>query len=32
MERLGTDPVAPVLSEVPDLGGVLARLARLLSA
>ena len=32
MERLGADPVAPVLSEVPDLGGALARLAGLLSS
>jgi bifunctional non-homologous end joining protein LigD len=30
MERLGTDPVAPVLHEVPDLTGALARLATLL--
>jgi bifunctional non-homologous end joining protein LigD len=30
MERLGTDPVAPVLREVPDLSGALARLAALL--
>jgi bifunctional non-homologous end joining protein LigD len=30
MERLGSDPVAPVLSEVPDLAGALARLAALL--
>jgi bifunctional non-homologous end joining protein LigD len=32
MERLGADPVAPVLSEVPDLGGALRRLAELLSS
>ena len=32
MERLGTDPVLPVLSDVPDLHAVLARLAALLSA
>ena len=32
MERLGADPVAPVLTEVPDLGGVLGRLAGLLSS
>jgi bifunctional non-homologous end joining protein LigD len=32
MERLGADPVAPVLSDIPDLGGVLERLAGLLSA
>jgi DNA primase len=32
MERLGADPVAPVLSEVPDLGGALGRLAGLLSS
>jgi bifunctional non-homologous end joining protein LigD len=30
MERLGADPVAPVLHEVPDLAGALARLATLL--
>ena len=27
MERLGTDPVAPVLTELPDLAAVLQRLA-----
>jgi DNA primase len=27
MERLGADPVRPVLEEKPDLGGVLGRLA-----
>ncbi len=27
MQRLGADPVAPVLSQRPDLGGVLERLA-----
>ena len=32
MERLGTDPMLPVLSDVPDLHAVLARLAVLLSA
>ncbi|MEO8564302.1 MAG: DNA ligase D [bacterium] len=32
MERLGADPVAPVLSELPDLGEVLGRLSALLSA
>jgi len=32
MERLGTDPMLPVLSDVPDLHAVLARLAALLSA
>jgi bifunctional non-homologous end joining protein LigD len=32
MQRLGADPVAPVLSEVPDLGGALTRLAALLSS
>ena len=31
MERLGADPVAPVLTDVPDLSGVLGRLAGLLS-
>jgi bifunctional non-homologous end joining protein LigD len=30
MERLGADPIAPVLNEAPDLGGALARLAALL--
>jgi hypothetical protein len=30
MERLGSDPVAPVLRDVPDLAGALARLATLL--
>ncbi|MEO7457844.1 MAG: DNA ligase D [Gemmatimonadaceae bacterium] len=32
MERLGEDPVAPVLDEIPDLAGVLQRLTALLSA
>src|SRR5689334_21552082 len=32
MARLGSDPVAPVLSEAPDLGAVLGRLAELLTA
>ena len=32
MERLGTDPVLPVLGDVPDLHAVLARLAELMSA
>jgi bifunctional non-homologous end joining protein LigD len=32
MEQLGADPVAPVLRDVPDLGGALARLAALLSS
>jgi len=32
MERLGTDPVAPVLSEIPDLAGALERLSGLLSS
>ena len=32
MERLGTDPVAPVLSEAPDLAAILGRLAMLLSS
>jgi bifunctional non-homologous end joining protein LigD len=32
MERLGADPVLPVLEDVPDLRAVLARLADLLSA
>jgi hypothetical protein len=31
MERLGADPVAPVLTEAPDLGAVLGRLAALLT-
>src|SRR6478672_4952872 len=31
MERLGTDPVAPVLSEAPDLAAILGRLATILS-
>ena len=31
MEQLGTDPVLPVLGDVPDLHAVLARLAELLS-
>jgi bifunctional non-homologous end joining protein LigD len=31
MAGLGSDPVAPVLREVPDLGGALARLAALLA-
>jgi bifunctional non-homologous end joining protein LigD len=31
MEELGADPIAPVLTEVPDLGAVLGRLAKLLS-
>jgi bifunctional non-homologous end joining protein LigD len=32
MEKLGADPVARVLTDVPDLGAVLGRLAQLLSA
>jgi bifunctional non-homologous end joining protein LigD len=32
MERLGADPMAPVLSEIPDLAGVLARLSELLTS
>jgi hypothetical protein len=32
MERLGSDPVAPVLREVPDLAAVLERLSRLLGS
>jgi bifunctional non-homologous end joining protein LigD len=32
LERLGADPVARVLTDVPDLGAVLGRLAQLLSA
>ena len=32
MDRLGADPVAPVLTEVPDLRAVLERLSRLLTA
>ena len=32
MERLGADPVARVLSEIPDLAGALARLAALLTS
>ncbi len=32
MERLGHDPVAGVLTDVPDLAGTLSRLAELLSA
>jgi bifunctional non-homologous end joining protein LigD len=32
MAGLGADPVAPVLSETPDLAGVLTRLSGLLSA
>jgi len=32
MERLGTDPVARVLSEAPDLAAILGRLATLLSS
>jgi len=32
MERLEADPVAAVLSEIPDLAGVLERLAELLSS
>ena len=32
MERLGADPVRPVLSETPDLVGVLHRLAGLLTS
>ena len=32
MEQLGTDPVAPVLREVPDLAGALHRLSELLTA
>ena len=31
MERLGTDPVAPVLTEIPDLGEVLKRIGVLMS-
>jgi bifunctional non-homologous end joining protein LigD len=31
MERLGTDPVAPVLTEAPDLAAALGKLAALLS-
>jgi bifunctional non-homologous end joining protein LigD len=31
MAALGSDPVSPVLREVPDLGGALARLAALLA-
>ena len=30
MEQLGTDPVAPVLREMPDLAGALQRLSELL--
>ena len=32
MERLGADPMSPVLTETPDLSGALARLAGLLSS
>jgi len=32
MERLGADPVAPVLSDVPDLSGALAKLAEILTS
>jgi hypothetical protein len=32
MERLGADPLAPVLSDVPDLKAALERLARLLTS
>jgi len=32
MERLGHDPVAPVLEDKPDLGSVLARLAEMMSS
>jgi bifunctional non-homologous end joining protein LigD len=31
MVALASDPVAPVLTEVPDLAGVLARLAKILA-
>ncbi len=31
MERLGEDPCAAVLTEVPDLGGVLQRLTETLA-
>jgi hypothetical protein len=31
MEKLGADPVLPVVDEKPDLGGVLERLAELWS-
>ena len=32
MDRLGTDPMLPVLTETPDLGAVLAKLAELMKA
>jgi len=32
MAKLGADPVAPVLSDAPDLGAALGRLAELLSS
>jgi bifunctional non-homologous end joining protein LigD len=32
MDRLGADPVAPVMSDMPDLGAVLGRLAALLTS
>jgi DNA primase len=32
MDRLGADPVAPVLTEVPDLGDVVQRISRLLTS